>query len=250
MATNPQGAAPMLPPLYKSIMPLSSSQHATYGVKARDNLEFARAFHAIPVTVDEFAIVQRHYPIIFATEGAAPLALVGLREGQNAFLTADGTWRDGCYVPAYVRRYPFILARLRPDSEELTLCFDDACDDIVNKGGEPLFSEGEASTTTKNVLQFCEQFEQSLQRTKAFVDEMTKGGFLIDGEVSIQQEGMEQPAVFRGFKMVAEDKLKELRGDQARKLIQNGALPLMYAHLFSLSLIRDIFSELNPPKTA
>ena len=70
-----------------------------------------------------------------------------------------------------------------------------------------------------------------------------KLGLLMDGEVSIQQEGNEKPFVYRGFKMVDEDKLRELRGDELRKMNQNGMLPLIYAHLFSLQLMREIFAS-------
>src|SRR3546814_8404628 len=65
---------------------------------------------------------------------------------------------------------------------------------------------------------------------------LDKNGLLIDGEVSIQPEGADKPFVYRGFRMVAEDKLRELRGDVSRKMIQSGAMGLIYAHLFSLSL--------------
>jgi len=43
--------------------------------------------------------------------------------------------------------------------------------------------------------------------------------------------------------MVSEDAVKNLRGDVARKMIQSGMLPLIYAHLFSLSLVREIFAR-------
>ena len=43
--------------------------------------------------------------------------------------------------------------------------------------------------------------------------------------------------------MIDENKLNELRGDQLRKVVQNGMLPLIYAHLFSLALMRDIFGR-------
>jgi hypothetical protein len=66
---------------------------------------------------------------------------------------------------------------------------------------------------------------------------------LIDGEVTVQPEGAPQPFVYRGFRMVAEEKLREMNGDQLRKINQNGILPLIIAHLFSLSSIRDIFSR-------
>jgi hypothetical protein len=65
----------------------------------------------------------------------------------------------------------------------------------------------------------------------------------MEGEVAIQPEGAPQPYIYRGFQMVDENKLNELRGDQLRKIVQNGLLPLIYAHLFSLSLIREIFGR-------
>ena len=68
------------------------------------------------------------------------------------------------------------------------------------------------------------------------MDEMEKLELLIDGEVTIQQPGRE-PAVYRGFRMIAEEKLHALRGDQARRMVQSGMLGLIYAHLFSLTLI-------------
>ncbi len=43
--------------------------------------------------------------------------------------------------------------------------------------------------------------------------------------------------------MVDEEKLREMSGDQLRKINQNGILPLVIAHLFSLSLIREIFGR-------
>ena len=64
----------------------------------------------------------------------------------------------------------------------------------------------------------------------------------MDGEVAIQQEGQEQPFIYRGFKMIDEDKLRDMRGDELRKMNQNGMLPLIYAHLFSLNLVREVFA--------
>ena len=73
--------------------------------------------------------------------------------------------------------------------------------------------------------------------------ELGEMGLLMDGEVSIQPDGADQPFVYRGFQMVNEEKLVDLRGDQLRKMSQSGMLPLLYAHLFSLSLMRDIFAR-------
>jgi len=97
------------------------------------------------------------------------------------------------------------------------------------------------SDLTKNILQFCEQFEAAGQRTQAFMKELTDAGLIMEGEVSIQPDGAEQPFIYRGFRMVDEEKLRNMRGDELRKLNQNGALALIFAHLMSLGQIRDIF---------
>ena len=244
MASTPANQDQTLPLFYKSLVPLSSQMHATFGLKPRETMEFTRTTHAIPVTVDEFSTGQRSYPIVFGLgEAAAPLALLGLQEGQNLYLDDAGQWEATAYVPAFVRRYPFMLARLSPDSSDLSLCFDDSSEQLEDNAGEPLFAGTEPSETTKNCLNFCEQFEQAVMRTRNFIDELTKLDLLMDGEVTIQREGLVEPAVYRGFRMVDESKLQNLRGDQARKLVQSGMMGLIYAHLFSLSLISPLFER-------
>ena len=106
-----------------------------------------------------------------------------------------------------------------------------------------MFEGDQPSGATKAILQFCEQFEAAGQRTAAFVEELTKADLLMDGEVAIQPEGFQQPFIYRGFRMVDEEKIRNLRGDELRKLNQNGILPLIYAHLFSLSEMRGVFGK-------
>ena len=233
-----------LPLFYNSIAPLSSQTHATFGLKPREHLAFTKNTHAIPVTVDEFALCQRSFPIVFGLgDAAAPLALLGLQEGANLYVDDNGQWEATAYVPAFVRRYPFMLARLSPETQDLSLCFDDTSEQLAAGEGEPLFVDGQPSETTKSVLNFCEQFEQAVGRTRMFIEELTKLNLLMDGEVTIQREGLTEPAVYRGFRMVDENRLQNLRGDQARKLVQNGMMGLIYAHLFSLSLISPLFER-------
>lgn len=238
--------APNFPLLYEGLEPLNRNLHANYKVRRLGGLERVAKVHAVPVTVDEFSSVQRHYPIVFsAGENPVPIALMGLNEGINTVFDEKGALREpGFYVPAYLRRYPFVLARLRQDSDELSLCFDPTADSVGEfDEGEALFDGEEPSEATKAILQFCEQFEQAGQRTQAFMSELQKEELLMDGEVAIQPEGTEQPFIYRGFQMVDEEKLRNLRGDELRKLNQNGALPLIFAHLFSLSVIREIFGR-------
>jgi hypothetical protein len=244
MASAPGAEA--LPLFYNAIQPLSSQQHGDWRLKPADSAPFLANQHAVPLTVEEFPLVQRRMPIVFAVgEDPVPLALMGLNEGVNVFVDGEGKLLDPeTYVPAYIRRYPYLLARLRPDSDELSLCFDPTTDTLgAYEKGEKLFENGEPTELTKAILGFAEQFEQAGQKTAQFVKEIKDLGLLIDGEVQIQPDGAEQPFIYRGFQMVDEKKLADLRGDQLRKMSQSGMLPLLYAHLFSLSLMRDLFGK-------
>jgi hypothetical protein len=239
-------ASAPLPLFYNGLEPLSSEVHANYRVRSADRAPFLAGQHAIPLTTEEFPLVQRHMPIVFSIgDEAIPLALMGLNEGTNVFVDDEGkVVGEGFYVPAYIRRYPYMLARLRPDAQELSLCFDPTSDSIGEfEDGRALFENGQPSQVTKDILAFNETFEQAGQRTQQFMKELKELELLMDGEVSIQPDGAEQPFIYRGFQMINEQKLQDMRGDQLRKINQSGMLPLLYAHLFSLSLMRDIFAR-------
>ena len=241
MATAPANALPLF---YNELQPLSSQLHATWKARTVESAPFFAKAHAVPLTIEEFILAQRHYPIVFsAGPNPVPLALFGLNEGVNVFTDDQGIPTNNLYIPAYVRRYPFMLARLRDDSEDLSLCFDNSAGNLGEfEDGMPLFEGSEPAEAIKNTLAFCEQFEQAGMRTGMFMEELQQNKLLIDGEVTIEAEGSDQPFVYRGFQIISEEKLKELRGDVLRKMVQNGLLPLIHAHLFSLSLIRDVFA--------
>jgi hypothetical protein len=109
-----------LPMLYDQLEPLNSGQHAKLKIRRMSGIPQLAQTHAIPLTIDEFGLAQRHYPIIFSVgEDSVPLALMGLNEGVNTFIGDDGRMFDAAtYVPAYLRRYPFLLARLNPESDD------------------------------------------------------------------------------------------------------------------------------------
>jgi hypothetical protein len=243
MASAPQ--APNLPLFYQDLMPLNSRDHATWRARPSDRVPWLAEQHAVPLTAEELPQAQRYYPIVFASgDNPVPLALMGLNEGVNVFVEPDGKIPAPVYIPAYARRYPFLLAKLNPAGEELSLCFDPSSDVVGEfEEGELLFAGDQPSEATSNALSFCENFEQAGQRTGLFIDELKKHALLMEGEVAIQQAGNEQPFVYRGFQMVDQNKLRDVRGDVLRGWNQNGLLPLIYAHLFSLDLIRDIFAR-------
>jgi len=243
MASEPQAQLPLF---YKDLMPLNSRDHGGWRARSVDKASWIGSQHAIPLTVEEFPLAQRNFPIVFsAGENSVPLALMGLNEGVNVFFEDDGTPRGDAYVPAYIRRYPFLLAKLRPDAEEMSLCFDPTSDVVGDfKEGEALFADGQPTDHTKGLLDFCEKFEEAGARTQAFMKEVTDAGLLMDGEVAIQQNDKpDQPYIYRGFRMINQEKLKELDADKIKAWNDNGLLPLIYAHLMSLDLMRFVFAK-------
>jgi hypothetical protein len=244
MASAP---SPNLPLFYNDLMPLNMRDHKDWRSSSAQSANWLVGQHAVPLTVDEFPLAQRHFPIVFSVgDNPVPLALMGLNEGVNVFCNDEGVITEDIYLPAYIRRYPFLLAKLDQGSDNMTLCFDPASGLLGDfNEGEVLFSGDEPSDFTKGVLQFCENFEQAGQRTQNFVNELKAHDLLMDGEVAIQQNGSPDspPFVYRGFRMVNQEKLRDLRGDQLRAWNQNGMLGLLFAHMLSLDLMRIIFAR-------
>jgi len=243
MASAPQ--AQSLPLFYKELIPINRQEHAKLHSRQTDKAVWLVNQHAVPLTVEEFPAAGRNFPIVFSSgDDSVPLALMGMNEGVNVFVGDDGALNAPIYMPAYARRYPFLLARLDPEKDDLSLCYDPTSD-LVGEfdDGVALFENDEPSEACKATLQFCEQFEIAGSKTANFIQEIKKHELLIDGELSIQLDGQAEPLMYRGFQMVDENKLREVRGDVLRGWNQNGLLPLIYAHLFSLELVRDIFAK-------
>jgi hypothetical protein len=243
MASAPQAAN--LPLFYKDLMPLNSRDHVNWNSRTTETATWIVGQHAIPLTAEEFVHASRDFPIVFsAADQPVPLALMGLNEGINTYFDDEGKLIEQVYVPAYARRYPFMLAKLTPDTEELSLCFDPTSGLVGEfEDGSALFENGEPSDACKATLEFCRNFEEAGFRTNGFVEDLKKHDLLMDGEVAIQQPGNEQPFIYRGFKMVNQEKLRELRGDVLRTMNQSGMLALIFAHLFSLDHMSTLFAR-------
>ncbi|MGX7895640.1 SapC family protein [Tsuneonella sp. HG222] len=243
MASAPQAQLPMF---YKDLTPLNSRDHSNFRARSTDRAGWVAKQHAVPLTSDEFVQAMRDFPIVFSSgDSPVPLALLALNEGVNTFFEEDGAAKGPFYVPAYVRRYPYLLARMNADSQDMTLCFDPSSG-LIGEGdeGEALFDGDQPTEHTKGVLQFCQSFEEAGQRTQAFIEELKKHDLLMEGEVAIQRnEEPDTPYVYRGFLMVNQEKLQDMKGDVLRTWNKNGMLPLIYAHLFSLDNMRNVFAR-------
>ncbi|MEM9054972.1 MAG: SapC family protein, partial [Pseudomonadota bacterium] len=143
---------------YKNPQPLNPEQHAGLGVKQIDQpFGFLRQAHAIPVTVTEFGMAAAAYPIIFVGDEFTPVAVMGIRQNENLFVRDDGSTEPDFYVPAFVRRYPFVFANDN-QSDRLLLCIDRDAPMVTNQPDVALFENGEPTPFTQNAIEFCKEF--------------------------------------------------------------------------------------------
>ena len=115
--------AGLLPLFYKRPMPLDATSHAALGLRKEFGLNFTRGVNAVPVNLIEMPQVCHYYPIAFSPDATGtPVAILGLRDNENLFLGKDGQWAEEAYIPAYIRRYPFIFSET-PDSESVVTLY-------------------------------------------------------------------------------------------------------------------------------
>jgi hypothetical protein len=224
---------------YSKPEPLAPELHGKLGVKRLDGpFTFAKAGHAIPLTVGEFPLAAVSGPIIFVGDEKLPLAVMGLNAGDNMFVRPDGLFEPGVYVPAYVRRYPFVFAN-DDSAQQMVLCIDRAAPFIVENADLPFFdANGQPSEYTKNCVEFCNSFEVERQRTMSFVQILrdldlfeTKTATFTPANPDGTPGESQKIAEYFG---ISEEKLNKLPTDKLTELRDNGALAQIYAHLVSL----------------
>jgi hypothetical protein len=225
---------------YSQPEPLSPELHGKMGVKSMDGpFGFAKVGHAIPLTVGEFPPAAMTGPIIFVGDDKMPIAVMGLNAGENMFLRADGLFEPGAYVPAYIRRYPFVFAN-DDAAKQMVLCIDRAAEFVVDKDYDlPFFeADGQPSQYTKNCIEFCNNFEIERQRTQSFVQVLKDLELFETKTASFTPQNADgtpgEPQKIAEYFGVSEEKLNKLPPEKYIELRDNGALAQIYAHLLSL----------------
>jgi hypothetical protein len=234
-----------LPPItgqvlfYKQPQPLSPEDHGGLGVKQIDEpFAFLREAHAVPVTVTEFGLAAASYPIIFVGSDFTPVAVMGVRQGQNLFVDPTGRIGDDHYVPAFVRRYPFVFAS-DDKTERLILCVDRAAPMVSNQPDVPFFENGQPSKFTNDAIEFCKEFERQRRATADFVKMIRELDLLETKSVSFQPRNIQGqddgPAQkVADYYAISEERLNALPEAKYLELRNNGAVGACYAHLVSL----------------
>jgi len=225
---------------YKNLVALDSELHRNLRLAPMDQFRFAADATALPVVVGEFADLARQNALAFlrAQDGElVPVALVGLPGGKNLYLDKKGQW-TAPYVPAFVRRYPFVFAQTGPD--QLTLCVDRDCKQLGPKAGERLFDDqGQPTPRVQQALALLAEFQRQHAQTRSFVQRLDGAGLLMQAQADARLGDGRQLSL-QGLLVVDENKLRDLPADTLKAWAHSGELGLVYAHLLSLGHLVEL----------
>ena len=214
---------------------LNSARHSGLRVLPQKDWAFTRAATSMPITAAEFAVASHDYPILFAGEQAHPVVALSLERG-NVWLEADMQWVNGLYVPAYARRYPFILYEPEGSTKSGNLLGIDTASDRVTSAADPaasaLFEDAKPTAFAQQALQFCSDFHADHRFTQAFAAAVIAQGLLIERELkAVLPQGRE--LTVGGFRVIDEKRFRELPDSVLTSWHRQGWLDLVCLHLAS-----------------
>jgi len=223
---------------YEKPVPLNKDQHAKFGVKqVAKPFEFMADQHFLPLTAPEFGSASASMPIIFAGADRSPLAVMGIRTGENLFVN-DGQFEVDFYMPAFARRYPFVLAGDNVN-DRFVVCVDEKAECVTDKKPQQLFfDKNDTSQFTKEAFQFLQDFERDRRATVKMVDDFKALDLFEPKEMNFQgnnPDGTPAPRQkIADYFAISEEKLKALPDAKLAEFSKNGYLAVAYAHLLSL----------------
>lgn len=223
---------------YDEIVPLQK-QHKVL-LSGGGTPAFCRATNGLQLSFAEFVVAARDYPIVFAAAGEGnvgyvPVIVLGLADRSNLFVNAGGDWDPACYLPAYVRRYPFCISKVydaegKPGSERI-VC---VAKTYLDPGGVALFdAEGKPGAQWQVIERLLTEYESDLDRTAEMCAALQRLDIFIPFSMEVTENGRKATRLKDMFR-VDEAKLSELKPAAHKALVTKGFMGRIYAHLHSL----------------
>ncbi|GGL71634.1 SapC family protein [Wenxinia marina] len=232
---------------YRSAIPVSPQRHGDVSVKTGHSFAFASRANSAPITAVEFGPAAGDHPIVFAGSGddVFPAVILGTRDAENLSVDAAGQWK-GSYIPAFVRRYPFVFT-LDEERNQFTLLIDEEFEGVNKTGrGERLFdSDGEQTSYLKGILRFLQDFQAQFVRTQAFCRRLKELDLLTPMQAQFSlAEG--EKRTLSGFLVVNREKLKALDPETVADLLAKDELECIFLHLSSMRHFSRMLERTQP----
>jgi hypothetical protein len=232
--------------IYDDLVALNRDQHRALKLAPSETpFSFARSTNSVLIAASELPPAALDFPCVFiaAQDGHSLAALVGLRDHENLFVQPSGAWARGAYLPAFFRRYPFVLAEAEGDPT-LTVCLDKAYAGLNTDKGEALFdAEGKETPWLEEIKRFLVNFRDEMTASRDFANHLAALELLQDGVIEYTLDG--EKSTLRGFKTVNEAKLRTLDAATLKDLSDRGWLGLIYAHLLSIQQVQRLALRLD-----
>ena len=234
---------------YEDPVLLDRDKHRKWRVGPSRGFGFARNANSLYLAGVEFAEACKEYAVVFTRAGngkIAPVAMLGLRSRENLFVDDQARW-TGSYVPAFVRRYPFVLAEL--PGQSLGVCIDGAFAGLNDQEGQALFdAQGNNTPYLQNALDYLTRFQQEFRRTEIFCERLGEAGLLrpMDARADLVDG---RSFTVSGLLVVDEQKLLELPDAAALSLFRAGELHLISMHLLSLGNMKQLVDRMAQRKS-
>lgn len=220
--------------IYKTAVPVSRARHGDAHVEVGGDYAFTGEVNSVPLMAVEFPQAASEYAIVFAgPEGELmPAVILGIRGNENLFVSDNDTGWAAKYIPAFVRRYPFVFSRT---DDRFVLCVDEDYPGLNREGrGQPLFAEdGKPSPYVENVLKFLQEYQNQFLRTQAFCNKIRELDLLEPMQAQVVM-GSGGKVALGGFQAISRTKLKALPAEKLAELAATDELELLYLHLQSM----------------
>ncbi|PHR60100.1 MAG: peptidase [Robiginitomaculum sp.] len=224
--------------MYENPQPLTKDKHEKFGVVAvKKPFTFMEKSHFMPLTAPEFGSASASYPIIFAGEEKTPLAVMGIRGNENLFVI-DGNFNNNFYMPAFARRYPFVLAGDN-ENDRFVVCVDEKAECVTDKKPTQKFFDGDKpSQFTNDAFEFLKQFEQDRRATDTMITRFKELDLFEQKEMNFQgnnEDGsLADKQKIADYFAVSDEKLRALDDKTLREFMDKGYLSVAYSHMASL----------------
>ena len=221
---------------YQNPVALNKKEHKDWKIESVEDYKFAKQTNSVYLMTTEFVLTSKEYPIVFFrnNDTVMPIALLGLQKDSNQFIVPKGGW-DADYIPAYVRRYPFVPVT-KEGSDELMLCIDADYKGLNSKKAKlPLFDkDGKPDVVTQQAMNLLQSFDSENKVTINFCKDIDDLDLF--EEVHVKGEDIK----LGGFLRINHEKFTNLGTKTVKSLFDSGSLESVYAHFQSLANLKNL----------
>ncbi|GAB3673575.1 SapC family protein [Salinisphaera aquimarina] len=230
--------------MFKQLEILSAEQHGHLKLTAVEDFRFTAELSQAPIVFDEIVEAAKHFPIVFPTGAQIrPVVLLGLNRGRNSFVADDGRWRAG-YVPAYLRRYPFVFGHSPGGgSERLTVMLDRKAPHLDAVDGRPLFDkpdqgkDGERPVMGRVVhdaVAFLTRYQEAADAIAQQMAPLVEQDVLVERDLEMYM-GRRRANRITGMRVIDRERVMALDDDILARWSRDGLLEIVHAHWQSLT---------------